>query len=212
VGHRSERYPQSHGGAHAHVPPGTVLTAAALTVLAAAAELAGSLQSGSLFLTADALHLVAHLGIFCVLLIPTARWHERGEDLAAIGVLAIVTLIALAITSHALDELRSGGPEPPVPSYMLLALLGLGANLTTAYLFRDPAETHWSFRAALAHELADGALTIAGLIGALTIKLFAWRWVDPGLTLLIGLWLIGWAGRLLARRMRQGSDVWTLEA
>src|SRR5438128_1836551 len=82
----------------------------------------------------------------------------------AIGVLGIVVIIALALTFHAADELHSGGLAPPVASYMLLALVGLAANLTTAYLFRDPAETRWSFRAALAHELADGALTIAGLI------------------------------------------------
>ena len=47
--------------------------------------------------------------------------------------------------------------EPPRPSFMLLSLLGFGANLTTAYLFRAPAKTRWSFRAALAHELSDAA-------------------------------------------------------
>ncbi|PYM84749.1 MAG: hypothetical protein DME09_07850 [Candidatus Rokuibacteriota bacterium] len=88
---------------------------------------------------------------------------------------------------------------------------GLGANMTTAYLFKDPSETHWSFRAALAHELSDGALTVAGLLGALAITLFSWPWVDPGLSLAIALWLCVWATRLLARRIRVGRTVWTLE-
>ncbi|HME72721.1 MAG TPA: cation transporter [Myxococcota bacterium] len=82
---------------------------------------------------------------------------------------------------------------------MLLAVLGLAANLTTAFLFAAPSKTHWSFRAALAHELSDGALTVFGFVGALVIHLFGWRWVDPILSLLIGLWLWFWAGRLLAR-------------
>ena len=94
---------------------------------------------------------------------------------------------------------------------MLLALLGLGANLATAYLFHDPARTRWSFRAALAHELADASVTIIALFGALAIALFAWRWVDPALTLLVGVWLIAWAGRLLVQRVRFGPRVWTVE-
>jgi Co/Zn/Cd efflux system component len=71
---------------HAHVSARTVLTAAALTLAAAGAEVLGSWRSGSLFLTADAVHLVAHLGIFGILLMPVTRAHEYREDLAAVGV------------------------------------------------------------------------------------------------------------------------------
>ena len=76
----------SHGDLHERVPPRVVLTAAALTVTAAAAEVLGSWWSGSLFLTADALHLTSHLGIFAVLLLPTTRSHEqRNEELPVNG-------------------------------------------------------------------------------------------------------------------------------
>ena len=94
---------------------------------------------------------------------------------------------------------------------MLLSLLGLGANLTSAFLFADPAKTRWAFRAALAHELADGGFTAVALLGALTLKLFAWAWIDPGLSLAIAFWLGAWSGRLLARRVRFGRKAWTLE-
>jgi cobalt-zinc-cadmium efflux system protein len=195
---------------HAHVAARTVLLAAALTLVAAGGELLGSWRSGSLFLTADAVHLLAHLGIFAVLLTPAGRSHERREDLAAIGVLGIIMLVALGIIGDAEERLRSAAAETPSPSFMLLALLGLGANLGTAYLFRDPAATRWSFRAALAHELADASVTIVALLGAVAIALFAWRWVDPALTLLVGIWLVFWAGRLLARRVRFGSRAWVI--
>jgi cobalt-zinc-cadmium efflux system protein len=191
-----------------HVPPRTVLTAACITLLAAAIEVAGSVRSGSLFLGADALHLVAHLGIFAVLLIPAARWHERGEDVAAISVLVVVALIATRIGVEAVGDLVSGTRDAPRPVFMLLALLGLGANLTTAYLFAAPARTRWSFRAALAHELSDGALTVVALVGALAIALFGWRWVDPLASLAIGVWLAVWSGRLLLRRIRIGPRAW----
>ena len=201
----------SHSHAHVHVPARTVLTAAALTSAAAAAEVLGSWRSGSLFLTADAVHLMAHLGIFIVLLIPTTRSHEQREDFAAVAVLVLVTLIAVGILIDAIQKLLSAVTEAPSPAFMLLALLGLAANLATAYLFRDPAATRWSFRAALAHELADATVTIIALGGAVAIALFAWRWVDPALTLVVGVWLVVWAGRLLRRRALIGSRAWVLE-
>ncbi len=119
--------------------------------------------------------------------------------------------MAVGIISEAAACLRQPITEPPEAAYLALSLLGLGANLATAYLFHDPARTRWSFRAALAHELADAAVTVAALFGAIAIALFRWRWIDPGLTLVVGIWLIVWAGRLLVRRAYFGSDAWTLE-
>lgn len=195
----------------AHVPARVVVVAAGLTLAAAAAEVLGAWRSGSLFLGADAMHLVAHLSIFGILLIPSARTHEHREDVAAVGVLTIIAIIAVGIISEAAACLRQPITEPPEAAYLALSLLGLGANLATAYLFHDPARTRWSFRAALAHELADAAVTVAALFGAIAIALFRWRWIDPGLTLVVGIWLIVWAGRLLVRRAYFGSDAWTLE-
>ena len=146
---------------HAHVPARVVFVAAGLTLAAAAAEVLGAWRSGSLFLGADAMHLVAHLSIFGILLIPSARTHEHLEDVAAVGVLTIIAIIAVGIISEAAACLRQPLTQPPEAAYLNLSLLGLGANLATAYLFHDPARTRWSFRAALAHELADAAFTVA---------------------------------------------------
>ena len=197
------------------------MTALAITLVAALLEFAGSWRGGSLFLAADAVHLVAHLGIFGVLLVPTKRRHAdheidpgahaRLDDRTTIAVLALVLLIALGITAVSARALAFGSETETDPAFMLLALLGLGANTATSFLFKDPARTHWSFRAALAHELSDGALTVVGLVGALAIKLFGWRWVDPGLSLLIGAWLAGWSLRLLHRRRRIGARAWAIE-
>ena len=195
---------------HKHVSARRVIVPLAVTLLAAGLEFAGSRRSGSLFLAADAAHLVAHLGIFFVLLVPSGGWHDRGEDFVTIAVLILVLLIAAEITWNSLEELSLTLQAPPKPSFMLLSLLGLGANLTTATFFKGPAEQHWSFRAALAHELSDAALTIGGLVGALVIALFGFHWVDPGLSLAIGVWLDFWVLRLLARRLRLGRLAWEL--
>jgi len=194
---------------HVHVAPRRVLLALTITGLAAAVELAGAAHAHTLFLAGDAAHLLAHVGIFLVLLIPTGRWHERGEDIASIGVLGVVGLVAVAIAAASVQRLAGSRPDPLEPSFMLLAVLGLAANLITAYLFVDPARTRWSFRAALAHEIADGGLTVAGLLGALVIELSGWVWIDPALSLGIAGWLGAWSGRLLLRRARLGPEAWT---
>ena len=215
---RSSQHSAGHRHPHAHPPTRLVLSAFAVTLLAAGLELAGSYRAGSLFLAADAFHLLAHLGIFGVLLVPATRRglgggdpllaHERREDAITIAVLVLVLLIALGMAALSVHGLVDDARELPSPAWMLLSLAGLGANLASAYLLMDPARTFWSFRAALAHELSDGALTIVGLAGALCIQLFGWHWVDPVLSLSIGLWLCAWSIRLLARRARSGRCAW----
>jgi len=190
-----------------HVPAWRVATAAGVTLLAGGVELASSRASGSLFLLADAVHLLAHLGIFLVLLIPPGRHHGDSEDLGAVGVLLIVVAIATWVVWLSVDRLRHPPDQAPNAAAMLVSLLGLGANACSAVLFRKPAETHFSFRAALAHELSDGGMTLAGLLGAGCISLFGWRWVDPVLSLAIGSWLGFWAVRLLVRRALRGPEV-----
>jgi cobalt-zinc-cadmium efflux system protein len=198
-------------GSHSHVPARTVLLAAGITLFAGIVEVFGAWMGRSLFLAADAIHLIAHLGIFGVLLIPPGRFHDRGEDVTTLTVLLIVLMIAMGILYASIRELVSARGEPPQAIFMLLAIVGLLANLATAVLLRKPAEHRWSFRAALAHELSDGALTVVGLLGVPAIEFLEWSWVDPGLSLTIGAWLMVWSLRLLIRRIRGGPEVWRHE-
>jgi len=178
-----------------------------VTFLAAAIELGASHSSGSLFLTADAVHLLAHGVIFGVLFV---RPGGAREDVATMVVLAVVLVIGAGILWDSLDGLLHRGPLPD-PLLMLVSLAGLAANLTSAFLFRRPSGDRPPFRVALVHELADGALTVVALGGAGCIALFGWHWVDPGLSLSIGVWLELWTLRLLLRRFRQGPDSWAHE-
>ncbi len=162
---------------HLHVPARRVLLAAGITVAAALLELSGARFAGSLFLVADAVHLLAHLAIFAVLLLPPHAAHERREDLATCAILVIILAIAAGIGLESTRGLLEAAPAPR-PAMLLLSLLGLSANLASAFFFRDPSRTHWSFRAALAHELSDASLTLIALVGAAAIALSGARWVD----------------------------------
>src|SRR5438093_3749525 len=95
----------AHTPTHAHIAARRVLIALTVTVLAAAVELVGSARGNTLFLAADACHLLAHVGIFGVLLIPTGQWHDRGEDVAATAVLTMVALIAVGIAVASVQNL-----------------------------------------------------------------------------------------------------------
>jgi cobalt-zinc-cadmium efflux system protein len=194
-----------------HVAARRVAGALVVTVLAALVELFVSHRAGSLFLVADAAHLLAHLGIFLVLLVPARGAHEAREDVATCTVLALVVAIAIGIGVESVRHLVKSEASPPAAA-MLYSLVGLVANLVSAWLLRDPARERWSFRAALAHELADGALTIVALFGAGAIALFHFRFIDPGLSLAVALWLLGWALRLVVRRVRQGRSAWRMES
>ncbi|HVR02069.1 MAG TPA: cation transporter [Polyangia bacterium] len=192
---------------HFHVGPGRVLTAAAVTVLAATVEIGVARRAGSYFLVADAVHLVAHLAIFGVLLLPQRGRHAIREDVLSCAVLLLVFAVAAVIGAASLRALRRPELEPP-PAALLFSLFGLVANLITAELFREPAHERWSFRAALAHELSDASLTVVGLLGAAAIAWFHLRWIDSGLSLVIAVWLAVWASRLLLRRLVAGPSVW----
>jgi cobalt-zinc-cadmium efflux system protein len=192
---------------HAHVGLARILAAAAVTVLAAAVEMAVARRVGSHFLAADAVHLFAHLGIFAVLLLPRRGSREIREDVLAVLVLLIVLAIAVVVVVVSMGALRRAEAAPR-PAALLVSLCGLAANLITAGLFRDRARERGSFRAALAHELSDASLTIAGLLGAAAIAWFGLRWVDPGLSLLIAGWLGVWSGRLLLKRVWLGAGAW----
>lgn len=195
---------------HVHVTAGRVIAAAGVTTLSAVLEIGVARASGSLFLLADSVHLLAHLGVFAILLLPLRGSHELREDVATTTVLVLVIAIAGGIGFQSVGHLLEHH-GPPRPEAMLVSLLGLGANLITAWLFRDPARQRWSFRAALAHELSDAALTVAGLLGALAIALYRFTWIDPGLSLIVALWLGAWATRLIVRRVLLGRAAWEIE-
>lgn len=194
--------------AHEPAPARRVVGALLVTLAAAALEFAAARSGGSLFLTADAIHLVAHTAIYAILLVPHPARHGRREDIATIAILIVVGLIGLSITLESAQAFLDGPQAVPSPGVMLFSLAGLAANLLAGYFFWNPARRDCSFSAALAHELSDASLTVAGLVGALVVHLWAVRWIDPLLSLAIGVWLTGWALRRLARRARRGPTVW----
>ena len=170
------------------------------------AEVIGGLTFGSLALLADAAHMVSDvtglaiaLGAQRLLLRPTSDAHsygfQRAEVLAAQANGAILLATAGWVVVEAIRRLGSA-PEVEAGGMLVIASLGLAANvISVAVLARSRGES-LNMRGAFIHMAAD-AVGSVGVIIAGIAALGSVFWVDPAVSLLLGL-LITWSAvRLL---------------
>lgn len=186
-----------HGGA-----TGTVLKwSLAATILFVVIEGLAGLQSGSLALLSDAGHnftdalalLLALLGYYFQSKPPneikTYGYQRAGVLAAFVNALALLILAGFIFVESA-HRLRA---PHPVNETTMFAVAGLGLVLNIAIMWglhRDQAHD-LNIRAAFMHMLGDALGSVGILIAAAVIGATSWYWVDPVLSIIIGL-LILW--------------------
>ncbi len=195
----AKRHHHSHGH-HKDLKGNNLLFATALNLVITIAEIIGGLISNSLALLSDAIH---NLGdTFAVLLAYTANriskkdatekktfGFKRIEILAALlnAVILIVIIIFLFIEAYH----RFQSPEPIKGLIMfIVATVGLIANLIAVILLKDDSKSNINIRAAYLHLLGDTISSVAVIIGSVLIYFFKIYWLDPLITVLIGLYII----------------------
>ena len=119
---------------------------------------------------------------------PSQRWtygFGRGTILAAL-INASTLLIAVgAISVEAVRRLAH--PEPVAgATVMWVAGLGIAVNAATAALFRAGREQDLNIRGAFLHMAADAAVSLVVVIAAALWSWQGWLWLDPALSLAIG--------------------------
>lgn len=202
----------SHGDGHAHhghhgADSGSALVwALVLTLGFAAIEALAGLWSGSLALLGDAGHMVtdsASLGLaaFAVWLgrRPPSQRHTYGlgrvETLAALlNVLFMVIVVAglsVAAIGRVLEPVSVNGR-----AVTLVALIGLSINIGVAWLLMRGEQT-MNVRGALLHVIGDLLGSVAALISGVVITFTGWTPIDPILSILICLLILGSSLRLL---------------
>ena len=202
----------SHGDGHAHhghhgADSGSALVwALVLTLGFAAIEALAGLWSGSLALLGDAGHMVtdsASLGLaaFAVWLgrRPPSQRHTYGlgrvETLAALlNVLFMVIVVAgisVAAIGRILEPVSVNGR-----AVTLVALIGLSINIGVAWLLMRGEQT-MNVRSALLHVIGDLLGSVAALISGVVITFTGWTPIDPILSILICLLILGSSLRLL---------------
>ena len=163
-------------------------------------QFAGGIVSGSLALISDANHnLSDSLAIFLSWIAlrmgkkPSDEkktfGYKRIEILAALFNGVVLVGISLYLFFEAYE--RFVDPRPVRGELMLtVAVFGLLANLVAVLLLKKDSRHNLNIRAAYLHLLGDTLSSFGVIAGAAVIILWEQYWVDPLLTVLIGIFII----------------------
>jgi cobalt-zinc-cadmium efflux system protein len=178
-----------------------------LTGLIFLVEFFGGFWTGSLALLSDSAHVfmdvfalgLSYLAIRAAKLPPDDKHtygYHRMQVLAALFNGATLFLIAFEILRAAWDRFHN--PEPVLAGPMLtIAVVGLLVNLIVAFTLSRHDHDDLNTRSAFLHVLGD-ALASVGVIAVGVILLFVnWNWLDPLVSVLIGLLILFSSGRVL---------------
>lgn len=181
--------------------------AIALTAITLVAEIIGGIWSNSLALLSDAGHvfldlfaLMLSLGAIKLAAKPPTDSHSYGLHRAEV----LASLInGLTVFIMAVGILYEGGkrfvsPEEVKTTPMLvIAVLGLVANLLAAKGLHGHSHDDLNVRSAFLHVLGDAAASVGVIAGAILMHYTGWYQADPLISIAIGLLILVGAGRLL---------------
>ncbi len=202
----------AHDHHHHHADAGPRLVAALLLTLGfAAVEAASGFWSGSLALLGDAGHMVtdsASLGLaaFAVWLArrPPSPHHTYGlgrvETLAALANVVFMVVVVVSICVAAINRFLSPTAING-ETVTLVAVIGLAINIGVAWLLMHGEQT-MNTRGALLHVLGDLLGSVAALVAGAVVVFTGWTPIDPLLSLLICVLVLGSSLRLLREVLR----------
>jgi cobalt-zinc-cadmium efflux system protein len=204
-------------GGHSHGAPGPGQRRALTGVLGIsaailAAEVAGTVLSGSLALLADAGHMlsdVAGLALALTATVLAARpatdkrtWgYLRAEVLAAAVQAAVLLAVGGFVLAEAIQRLIS--PPPVTPGVMVIfGLIALVGNAVSVLVLLRLEGGNLNTRAALLEVAYDALGAAAVLVAAVVIAVTGWTRADPVASLVIGALIIPRTVRLLREAVR----------
>ena len=177
------------------------------------AEVIGGILSGSLALLGDAGHMLVDalalgLSLFAITIArrpatPSKTYgYHRVEIMAALANGITLVLLALWIFYEAYQRFL----EPPViraPLMLLVASIGLVANLAGILLLRRASHEHLNIKAAYWHILGDAISSVGVIIAGIIIAVTGWGVIDPIIAVFIG-GIILWGA---VRLVRESADI-----
>ncbi|NTW06123.1 MAG: cation transporter, partial [Peptococcaceae bacterium] len=180
-----------------------------LNGLITAVQLVGGVISGSLALISDAVHnlsdtvaiALSYLAFKIAQKPKDAKrtyGYRRAEIIAAFINSAVLTGISVVLIFEAIRRFNS--PVTINGNLMIsVAAVGLVANLLSVYLLEKDSHHSINIKSSYLHLLGD-ALTSAGVVlGGIAIKLWGIIWVDPLITLLISVYILIEAWKVVRR-------------
>lgn len=187
----------------------------ALTTVMMVGEIIGGTLYGSMALVADGWHMSTHAGALAIaaLAYRYARKHLRDTrfafgtgklgELAGYSSALLLGMVALLIgyqsAMRLFNPVAIGFDEATV-----IAVVGLGVNLASAWLLRDEHEHErdhhhhdHNLRAAYLHVLADALTSVLAIVALLMGRLYGWIWMDPMMGIVGAIVIARWSFVLL---------------
>lgn len=190
-----------------------LVIALSIVIVIMIVEVVGGLLSNSLALLGDAGHMLVDalalsLSLFAFNLAKrpatatrTYGFH-RAEIMAALVNGAILAVVAAFIFYEAYQRFRDP-PEVRSGLMLIVAILGLAANLAGILLLRRGRSLSLNIRAAFFHIMGDTISSIGVVAASIIISLTGWTYADPIIAVIIGIIILTGAVQLL----RESSDI-----
>jgi cobalt-zinc-cadmium efflux system protein len=171
--------------------------ALAITGLLFVLELVGGFLTNSLALLADAAHMLTDLAalglsLFAHRIAHRPATHEktfgylRAEILAALANGVILVVIAIYIFFEAYQRFRTV-PEVKSAPMLIIAVLGLLANLATAAMLYRSQKESLNMRGAFLHVAGDAVGSIGAIIAGAAMVLWRWYVADPIVSVVVAI-------------------------
>ena len=209
--HSHDFVPSSHRRGERQTRIVIALTAAMMVI-----EIAAGSVFNSMALLADGWHMASHASALSITAFAYLYARRRAGDarfsfgtwkvsvLGGYSSAVVLAIIALLIAWESVGRLF----EPRDISFdeaTVVACVGLGVNLLSAYLLRDDhSHSHTghehhdhNLRAAYLHVLADALTSVTAIVALLTGKYFGWVWMDPVMGIVGSLVIARWSYVLL---------------
>jgi len=193
-------HPHHHTHAKTDISQRNLLVSAILNLGITVAEIAGGLLSNSLALLSDALHNLGDTSAVTIAYFANriskkdysdkkTFGYKRIEILAALLNAVVLLVIIVYLFIEAFRRLKS--PEPIKGRIMfVVAVIGFAGNLVSVLLLKRDSVRNINVRAAYLHLLGDTVSSVLVILSAVFIYFFRLFWIDPLVTILLGLYLL----------------------
>ena len=206
-----------------------LIVSAGLNCATTVAQIIGGILSGSLSLISDALHNLSDtvalvISFLAVRLVKRKNTeaqtfgYKRAEILAALFNACTLVIVSVFLFKEAFARFAHPHPINSVLMFFI-ASVGLIANIVSVFLLKAHAHEDLNVRAAYVHLFTDFLSSIAVIIGACVIFMLKAYWIDPALTILIGIYvlkegykIIGESTHILMQHVPKGVNLKEIQA
>jgi len=206
------------GHGHGHVSAsgrhlGRLVAALVITAAFMVVELVVGITTSSLALISDGAHMITDVvgvGLAVAAIVAARRARQRpgrtfglyrAEVLAALANAVLLFAAAGYVVTEAISRL-SEPPDVPGLPVLLVAALGLTANVVAFLLLRKGSAESLNIRGAYLEVLADLIGSLGVLVSGAVILLFGWTYADLVIGVAIGLFVLPRSWVLARRSLR----------